>query len=172
MDENLPGLTRELAVACWRAVDMYLPERPGNGLYRALYRAVRATLRQHLRAFRYCGAAASCDYVARSARFSKVLTHERFPGEHMHIYILEPGIQPSALVDDVLRETLRAVVDRLPKQRLKGMARFLRRQIEKVFHGRMVRSDLCGEAALCPANEPYDPWDMFDATKDLADNPT
>ena len=162
MDQNLPGLTRELALACWRAVDGVVSEPLGNHLYRALYGAVRSVLKGRVQAFRYCGAARMCEYSLPKKELDRTPVHEAFPAEHMHVYLTGPEMPPEALYGDLLREALRAVASRLPNRRLKGLADLLRNRIEKTLEGRIYRSELCGDQSLCHANEPYDPWDLTD----------
>lgn len=162
IDQNLPGLARELALACWHAVDGLVPERLGNGVYRSLNRAVRAVLKDRVQAFRYCGAARMCEYTLPKGELARTPAHERFPGEHLHVYLTGPEMPPEALGGDLLRETLRAVASRLPGRRLKGLADALKIQIDKTLEGRIFRSGYCGDQTLCHANESYDPWDLTD----------
>jgi len=162
IDQNLPGLSREIALACWRAVDGLVPERLGNGVYRSLNRAVRSVLKERVQAFRYCGAARMCEYTLPRKELARTPAHERFPGEHVHVYLTGPEMPPEALQGDLLRETLRAVVAGLPGRRLKGLADVLKNQIEKTLEGRIFRADYCSDQTLCHANEPYDPWDLTD----------
>jgi hypothetical protein len=162
MDQNLPGLARELAMACWRAVDAIVPERVGIGVYRSLCRAVRRVLKGRVQAFRYCGAARVCEYSLPMKELERTPGHESYPAEHMHVYLTGPEMPPEELYGDLLRGTLRAVVSRLPDRRLKGVADLLRNRIEKTLEGRIFKSDHCGDLSLCDANEPYDPWDLTD----------
>jgi len=162
MDQNLPGLAREISLACWRAVDGLVPERLGNGVYRSLNRAVRAVLKSRVEAFRFCGTARMCEHTLPKAELARTPAHERFPGEHLHVYLTGPEMPPEALSGDLLRESLRAVVTRLPERRLKGLADILKNQIDKTLDGKVFRSDFCGDQTLCHANEPYDPWDLTD----------
>jgi hypothetical protein len=170
IDQNLPGLTREMALACWHAVDAMLPDRPDRELYRSLYRAVQGVFKERVQAFRYCGAAHACDRHLQSTELGEREWLEPFPpeSERIHRFVIGPETPPSVLVREILRATLLAVASDLPKRRLKGLARFLRRQIEKTLHGRVFRSDLCGEMPLCPANEAVDPWDLRDPANALA----
>jgi len=162
MDQNLPGLTRELALACWRAVDGIVSERVGNGLYRSLYRAVRSVFKYRVQAFRFCGAARMCEYSLPKKELERTPAHENYPMEHMHIYLTGPEMPPEALYGDLLRETIRAVASSMPDRRMKGLADLLKNRIEKTLEGRVFRSDHCGDQTLCHANEPYDPWDRTD----------
>jgi hypothetical protein len=168
MDQNLPGLTRELALACWRAVDGIVSEPLGNHVYRGLYGAIRSVLKGRIQAFRYCGAARMCEYSLPQQELERTPAHERFPGEHMHVYLTAPEMPREALYGDLLRETLRAVASRLPKRRLKGLADLLKNRIEKTLEGRIFRSDHCGDLSLCHANEPYDPWDLTDSMNSVS----
>lgn len=145
-DQNLPGLTRELALEAWRAVDAVLPERPGVALYRDLYRAVRGALQGRVGAMRYCGCGSTC--------------HVGAPGER--IFVSPAADPPEVLIVEVMRVALRAAAHALPRRKLKGLARLLRRQIEKTLRGRLCPGPCCGETELCDANEAYDPWDMRD----------
>jgi hypothetical protein len=162
IDQNLPGLAREMALACWSAVDGLVRERLGEGVYRSLYRAVRSILKSRVEAFRYCGAARMCEFTLPREELARTPAHERFPAEHVHVYLTGPEMPPEALYGDLLRETLRAVAARLPGRRLKGLADVLKNRIEKTLEGRIFRSDYCGDQTLCHANEPYDPWDLTD----------
>jgi hypothetical protein len=57
LDQNLPGLTREIAQALWHATDGVVRKPLDNALYRDLYRGVRDVFRATVSAFRYCNAA-------------------------------------------------------------------------------------------------------------------
>jgi len=162
IDQNLPGLAREIALACWRAVDGLVPERLGNGVYRSLNRAVRSVLRNRVQAFRYCGAARMCEHSLPEKEMARTPAHESHPGEHLHVYLTGPETPPEALSGDLLRESLRAVAAGLPERRLKGLADVLKNQIGKTLEGRIFRSEHCGDQTLCHANETYDPWDLTD----------
>ena len=164
IDQNLPGLTRELALACTRAAEVLTPERSGSHLYRALYRAIRNVLRTNLQAYQFCGAAHACDAWLAPTELGTVEWKEQHPPdpERIHRYVAGPEAPPSVLVYGILREALRAAARELPKRKLKGLARLLRRAIEKILQGRVFQSDVCGEAPLCQVNEPYDPWDRRD----------
>jgi hypothetical protein len=160
IDQDLPGLTRELALACWQAVDVLLPERPGVKVYRSLYRAFRGVLGARVQAFRFCGAARSCEQSLVPTELGTTEWQERFPPEPERIrrYLVGSEAPPAVLVYELLREALRAVVGALPKRKLKGLSRFLRRQIEKILKGRVYGSEWCTGAPLCRVNEPTDPW--------------
>lgn len=161
IDEDLRGLARELAMACWRAADSLLTEYPPEGLYRPIYAAVRQVLRDRVKGHRFCGLGVACGVHLEPTELGIAEWREKFPPEpqRIRIYLLEPDTPPSLLVGDLMRITLHSVVGRLPRQKLKGLARLLRRQIEKVLHGRILRSDFCGEVFLCGKNEAYDPWE-------------
>ena len=160
--QNLPGFARELARACWTTVDVRMSEAPGTFLYRRLYSAVREALRERVTAFRYCGGAVSCEDSLFPKNGAVHVSHEKVPGERLRIYLTDGETPPETLINAVLRNALRATVARYPGRRLPGMATALRRQIEKVFRGRMYRSDRCGVSPLCHMNEAYDPWDLSD----------
>lgn len=162
IDEDLRGLARELALACWRSADSLLTEYPPEGLYRPVYAAVRQVLRNHVKGYRLCGLGAACGTRLQPTELGGAEEwREKFPPEpqRIRIYLMEPDSPPSLLVGDLMRATLKGVVGRLPRQKLKGLARLLRRQIEKVLHGRVLRSDFCGEVFLCRRNEAFDAWD-------------
>lgn len=160
IDTDLRGLTRELAVASVKAAESVLAEPPPVGLYRPLYRAIQRVLEQRVTAYRFCGLGASCGRRLEPTELGEPVWTEKFSPEpeRIRIYVMEPETAPSLLVGDLMRETLRAVAAGLPRRRLKGLARLLRRQVEKVLHGRVLRSDFCGEVWLCGRNEPYDAW--------------
>ena len=162
IDQNLPGLARELATACSHAVDGLVPERVGHGLYRSLCRAARSVLKSRVQAFRYCGSARMCEFNLSRTELARTPAHELFPGEHVHVYLTGPELPPAALVGELLGVMLRAVVARLPGRRLKGLADLFKHRIEKTLEGRLFPSVFCSEQTLCHANEDYDPWDMTD----------
>ena len=162
LDQNLPGFARELARSCWTTVDTRMTERPGTFLYRRLYGAIREVLRTRVMAFRYCGGAVSCEDSLFPRNGAAHAARETFPGERVRIYLTDAESPPETLVHELLRAALRTTVAYYPGRRLPGMATALRRQIEKVFRGRMYRSDRCGVSPLCHANEAYDAWDLTD----------
>lgn len=162
LDQNLPGFARELAQACWSTVDTRLSEPPGQELYRRLTRAVRQVLRKRVMAFRYCGAATSCEDSLYPRNGAIHFAHEKYAGERVRVFLTDAETPPETLAGEILRDVLRAVVAHYPGRRLPGMATALRRQIERVFRGRMYRSDRCGVSPLCGMNEAYDPWDLTD----------
>src|SRR5438034_1836811 len=71
IDQNLPGLARELATVCWHAVDGLVPERVGHGLYRSLCRAARLVLKTRVQSFRFCGAARMCEFNLSRTELSR-----------------------------------------------------------------------------------------------------
>lgn len=162
IDQNLPGLARELAMASWRAVDSLLPERSRSSLYRSLCRSIRRVLRARVEAFRFCGARV-CDPSPRTPSHTAEWA-ERFPPEpwRIHLYVMPPEAPPSIFLNELLRVALRAATLRLPGRPLKGIARLLRRQYERILQGRLTPSEVCGHTPLCAVNEPYDPWDLRD----------
>jgi hypothetical protein len=162
IDQNLPGLAREVALACWRAVDGLVPERLGNRVYRSICRAVRSVLKVRVEAFRYCGAARMCEFTLPRKELDRTPAHERFPAEHVHVFLTGPEMPPEALYGDLVQATLRAVVRDLPGRHLKGLANLLKMQIEKTLGDRIFPCGYCGDQTLCHSNEAYDPWDLAD----------
>jgi hypothetical protein len=162
LDQNLPGFARELARGCWTTVDTRMTEPPGMFLYRRLYGGIREVLRKHVMAFRYCGGAMSCEDSLFPRNGAAHVAHEKFPGERVRIYLTDGDTPPETVMNEILWKALLATVARYPGRRLPGMATALRRQIEKVFRGRMYRSERCGVSPLCHMNEAYDPWDRRD----------
>lgn len=169
IDQNLPGLTRELALACWHAADALAPERPARHLYRVLYRAVRGVLRAHIQAYRYCGNTRACDHYLRPTELGTLEWHEPFPpeSERVRTFILPEDEPPAKLIGELLRGTVKAVAQEIPRPHWKGLASVLRRQIEKGLHGRIFKSEPCGGTPLCAVNDPYDPWDLRDPKNNL-----
>lgn len=165
LDQNLPGLAREIATACWHAVDGTVPVRIGDGLYRTLCRSVRSVFRDRVQAFRYCGATHTCENDIPRKELSRAPAHELFAGEHVHVYLMESP--PEVLAQDLLQKTLRAAVAQLPGRRLKGLAEVLKNEIGKALEGRVYWAGLCGDKAICHANEAYDPWDLADPINQL-----
>lgn len=162
LDQNLPGLTREIAQACWHAADSVVPNQLDNVLYRDLYRAVRDVFRKHVKAFRYCNAARVCEASIPRGQTHLLPPHEHYAGEHVHVYLLSPDTPPRQVVREIITAAVKAVVQDLPRQPLHGLAAGLQRCIEKTLDRRVFRSLRCGEDHLCHANEPYDPWDLRD----------
>ena len=162
LDQNLPGLTREIAQACWHAADGVVQNSPDNALYRDLYRAVRDVFRETVRAFRYCNSARVCEANIPRGRAELLPAHEHYAGEHVHVYLIGADLPPRLVVRRIVTRAVKAVVRNLPKQHLPGLAVALRRAVEKAFDQRVFRSLRCGEDNLCHANEAYDPWDLRD----------
>jgi hypothetical protein len=160
LDQNLPGLTREIAQALWHATDGVVRNPLDNALYRDLYRGVRDVFRARVSAFRYCNAAAVCERsIPRNETALRPL-HERFAGEHVHVYLMGPDATPEAIVRELFLKAVRAVVRNLPGVHLRGLAGALRHAAEKTLDRRVFRSEHCGGDSLCHANEAYDPWDL------------
>jgi len=162
LDQNLPGLTREIARACWYATDGVVRQSLNNGLYRDLYRAVRDVFRKHVRAFRFCNAARICEANIPRSRTDLLPAHEHYAGEHVHVYLLGAEAPPKLLVREIVIQAVRAVVLNVRRQQLHGLAEALRHATEKALDQRVFRSLRCGEDVLCHANEAYDPWDLRD----------
>jgi hypothetical protein len=162
LDQNLPGLTREIALACWHAADGLVRDTLDNALYRDLYRVARNVLRKHVQAFRYCNAARVCETSIPRSQGDLLPAHEHYAGELVHVYLLGPEAPPDQIVKEILPKAVKAVVLHVPRQPLRGLAPAIRRAIEQTFQQRMFRSRRCGEDNLCFANEAYDPWDLRD----------
>jgi len=162
LDQNLPGLTREIARACWHATDGVVKNGLDRALYRDLYREVRNVFREHVRAFRFCNAASVCETNIPRGETGLLPRHEQFAGEHVHVYLLGEELPPNRLVREIVTRTVKAVVMNLPRQHLHGLAGALRHVTEKALDRRIFRSGRCGEDHLCHMNEAYDPWDLRD----------
>jgi hypothetical protein len=162
LDQNLPGLTREIAQACWHATDTVVKNSLDNKLYRDLYRAVREVFRKHVQAFRYCNAARVCEASIPRGQTDLLPRHEHYAGEHVHVYLLGAEAPPEQVVREIVTSAVKAVVENLPRQPLRGLAEVLRRVTEKTLDRRIFQSLRCGEDNLCHANEAYDPWDLRD----------
>lgn len=162
LDQNLPGLTREIAQACWHATDGVVRNTLDNVLYRDLYRAVRGVFRKHVSAFRFCNAARVCEADIPRNMTNLLPRHEHFAGEHVHVYLVDGGLPPQKLARELVQSTVKAVVMNLPRQPLHGLAAALRHVIEKALDNRVFRSLRCGDDNLCHMNEAYDPWDLRD----------
>jgi len=162
LDQNLPGLTREIAQACWHATDGVVRQTLDNALYRGLYRAVREVFRKHVRAFRFCNAARVCEANIPRGRPELLPAHEHYAGEHVHVYLLDAEAPPKLIVREIVTQAVRAIVANVPRQPLHGLAAALHRVTEKILEPRVFRSLRCGEDLLCHANEAYDPWDLRD----------
>jgi hypothetical protein len=162
LDQNLPGLTREIAQACWHATDGVVRQTLDNELYRDLYRAARDVFRKHVQAFRFCNAARVCESNIPRGRPDLLPAHEHYAGEHVHVYLLEEAAPPKLIVREIVTQAVRAVVENVPRQPLHGLAAAFYRVTEKILQPRVFRSLRCGEDNLCHANEAYDPWDLRD----------
>jgi hypothetical protein len=162
LDQNLPGLTREIAQACWHAADGLVRNTLDNALYRDLYRSVRDVLQKYVQAFRYCNAARVCEASIPRNQVDLLPEHEQYAGELVHVYLLGPDTPPEKIVSEIVPQAMKAVVRHLPGQPLRGLAHLLRHAVEKALDQRIFRSGRCGEDNLCHANEAYDPWDLRD----------
>jgi hypothetical protein len=162
LDQNLPGLTREIARACWHAADGVVKSALDNTLYRDLYRAVRDVFREHVKAFRYCNSARVCESNIPRSKAALLPAHEHYAGEHVHVYLLGAELPPRLLVREIVTRAVKSVVVDLPRQPLPGLATAVRHGVEKALDQRIFRSLRCGEDVLCHANEAYDPWDLRD----------
>jgi hypothetical protein len=160
LDQNLPGLTREIAQAFWHATDGVVREPLDNALYRDLYRGVRDVFRAHVSAFRFCNAARVCERSIPRNQTNLLPDHEAFAGEHVHVFLMGPDAAPDILVRKFVAKAVRAVAQNLPGVHLPGLAGALRHAAEKALDRRVFRSDHCGDDVLCHANEAYDPWDL------------
>lgn len=160
LDQNLPGLTREIAQAFWHATNGVVHETLDKALYRDLYRGVREVFRTHVRAFRYCNAARLCERSIPRKEHRLLPDHETFAGEHVHVYLGDAEAGPEALKRELIQKSVRAVVRNLPGVHLHGLAGALRLSAEKALDRRVFRSEGCGDLSLCMANEEYDPWDL------------
>jgi hypothetical protein len=162
LDQNLPGLTREIAQACWHATDGVVQTTLDNTLYRGLYRGIRDVFREHVKANRYCNAASVCEASIPRSRADLLPPHEHYAGEHVRIYLLGPEMPPELLIRELVQAAVKSVAICLPRQTLKGLTGALKRVIWKIIDQRVFPSLRCGEVHLCHANEPYDPWDLRD----------
>jgi hypothetical protein len=162
LDQNLPGLTREIAQACWYATDGLVKNSLDNSLYRDIYRSVRDVFRKHVQAFRFCSAARVCEANIPRSETGLLPRHEHYAGEHVHVYLLGSAVPPKLIMREIVTKAVKAVVVNLPRQPLRGLANALRHVTEKALDHRIFRSGRCGEDNLCHANEAYDPWDLRD----------
>lgn len=162
LDQNLPGLTREIAQACWHAADGIVRNSLGKTLYRDLYRAVRDVFRKNVKAFRYCNSARICEASIPRRETGLLVPHEHYAGEHVHVYLLGPELAPRLVMRELVQSAVKAVVDNVPRQPLRGLAVAIRHVVEKKLDRRVFRSTRCGDEQLCHANEAYDPWDLRD----------
>lgn len=162
LDQNLPGLTREIAQACWHATDGVVRKTLDNALYRDLYRGVRDVFRAHVQAFRYCNSTHLCERSIPRNEARLLPLHEQFPGEHVHVYLMDANAEPGRIVRELVENALRAAVRNLPGEHLRGLADALRHAVEKALDRRVFASEHCGDENLCHMNESYDPWDLRD----------
>lgn len=162
LDQNLPGLTREIAQACWHATNGVVRGALDNALYRDLFRAVRNVFRKHVSAFRFCNSARVCEADIPKGMTNLLPRHEHFAGEHVHVYLVDGETPPALLLRELVTATIKAVVMNLPRQPLHGLSTAHRRVIEKALDNRIFRSHRCGDDNLCHMNEAYDPWDLRD----------
>lgn len=162
LDQNLPGLTREIAQACWSATDLTVRTPLDNALYRDLYRSARDVFRKHVKAFRYCNAARVCESSIPRSQTPLLPQHEHYAGEHVHVYLMDPETPPEAIIHEIVQHAVKAVVKHFPHQTLRGLAEALHVAVEKRLDQRIFRSLRCGGDNLCHANEAYDPWDLRD----------
>jgi hypothetical protein len=159
LDQNLPGLARELARACTAALD----PSTGPGLYKAVLRSLRRVLKARVKAFRYCGSTGGCEHALEPRAQVVAFRHEAWPGERVHVYLTDAETTPEVLVRELSVEATRAAALALPGRKLEGAARTLRRRVEEILRGRLFAAESCGNLPLCGMNEPYDPWDARDA---------
>jgi hypothetical protein len=162
LDQNLPGLARELSLDAWRAVDGLTRARAGDAVYRAIGRAVRGLLKERVKAFRYCGAAGVCCGSIPGATLALEPAHEAFAGEHVHIYLMEGDDAPAELQHELVTRTMKAAARALPGRPMKGLSEALKTAFARRLDGHVFRSTRCGDSPLCHANEEYDPWDLRD----------
>ena len=161
IDQNLQGLTREIAMACWQAADVVAPAPAGTERYRRLYRALRRTIAAQAAAHRFCGAK-GCDEgtpVLGLREWTEVYAPER---ERLHRYLLQTEAAPAQLINGIVAAVVRVIAQEHPGRRCKGLARLVRGRIERVLHGRLFTAPRCGHTPLCEANEAVDPWDGAD----------
>jgi len=167
MDQNLPGLVRELASACWKSAAQGI-EPPGDmALYRALYRGLRNLLKAKVQANRYCGGALSCERGLHPGGTAPILAHEAYPGEHVHIYLLEPDYGPELLMEDLVNSAVQATQKRRSRQSPEDLSKLFRYAVTATLRNRIFESSPCGQSPLCGMNEPYDPWDLRDPVSRL-----
>lgn len=161
IDQNLPGLTREMAQGCWQAVEVLTNERPSMMLYRRIYRALRAHIAAMAAAYRYCGAK-GCEEgpaVFGMREWTEPLPPER---ERLHRYLLKTEQNPEQVVNALVSGVIRTVAAAYPGQHWRGLSRLLHGRVTRVLHGRLYAAPRCGHQPLCSVNEPADPWDLGD----------
>jgi hypothetical protein len=147
LDQNLPGLARELALSCTRAVD----PRAGVGVYREVFRAVRDVLKERVFAMRYCGSTSGCEHSLKPKEQVVAFRHEAFPGERVRVYLTAPETTPDVLVHELAGRAHEAAPAVLEKT--------LRERIEETLKGRLFTAGTCGDLPICGMNEPLDAWD-------------
>lgn len=162
MDQNLPGLVRELASGCWNRAAVEMESLADLALYRALYRGMRNLLKAKVQANRYCGGAMSCERELRPGGTAPILAHEAYPGEHVRIYLLEPSCTPDQLTEDLVGQAVQAARERHPGVAPEALAGLFRQSVVKTLRNRIFESLHCGQSPLCGMNETYDPWDLRD----------
>jgi hypothetical protein len=167
MDQNLPGLARELASACWKSAARVMEPAPDKALYRAFYRGMRNLLKSQLQANRYCGGAMSCECGLRPTGTAPILAHEAYPGEHVHIYLLDPTITPELLVENLVALAVHAANGRRHPFLPEVLSNLFRQSVVKSLRNRVFESFPCGQSPLCGMNETYDPWDLRDPINHL-----
>lgn len=160
INENLPGLARRMAKDCWGAADEALKTPPSAWLYRAAYKALRESFREHVKAYRYCGACRGCEQSLPKEEQDRAPVHEAFPGEKVQVLFTEEDTPPGHLLDDLVRRAQRAAIPYVPARVLKEVGADFRKRIDRSLGRRIFRSEACGNTELCHMNEPYDPWDM------------
>jgi len=154
LDQDLPGLVRELALACGRA----LGPRVGLALYRSLYRELRDVLKARVSAFRYCGSTCGCERALSPREGVIAFKHEAYPGERVRVYLTGAESPPDVLQRELGAAATRAVASVTPKTP-HGLYPLLRGRIEECLRGRLFASTTCGELPVCSMNEPVDPWE-------------
>jgi hypothetical protein len=162
MDQNLPGLVRELASACWKSAARGMTPAADRALYRDFYRGMRNLLKAKVQANRYCGGALSCERGLHPGGTAPILAHEAYPGEHVHIYLLEPSMTPDLLVEHLVAETVRVAIARRHPYSPEVLSNLFRQSVVKTLRNRIFESFPCGQSPLCGMNEAYDPWDLRD----------
>jgi hypothetical protein len=160
VDQDLKGLTRQLALDTWKAVDSLIPEPLDPWLLHSLNHAFHRVFDRHVRAYEYCGNASRCDgSVHRVFPWGFRDPREVGPDPPPVLrYGLVPQTDGRTFLVELLRSALGVIVLHLPGRPLKGIARTLRRKFEKTLRTRLFRSDYCGESPLCAVNERIDPW--------------
>ena len=162
VDQDLPALAREIAMACWRAADTVAPTPPGKELYRTLYRAVRGVLKSRIQAYKFCGCTAPCNQKLAPPELGSVEWTEKFPPEQERIRIYQTDTAPGTLVAELARETVRVVAKRQPAR---GVSKNIKLAIQRALRGKVLKSAFCGEVLLCERNEAFNPWDRREAPK-------